>query len=37
MTMKAVIRAISSYLPETALDNDALAKEFADWTPEKIL
>jgi 3-oxoacyl-[acyl-carrier-protein] synthase-3 len=34
---KAVIRAISSYLPETCLDNDTLAKEFADWTPEKIL
>jgi 3-oxoacyl-[acyl-carrier-protein] synthase-3 len=34
---KAVIRAISSFLPETCLDNDALAKEFADWTPEKIM
>jgi 3-oxoacyl-[acyl-carrier-protein] synthase-3 len=37
MALKAAIRAISSYLPETSLDNDALAKEFADWTPEKIL
>jgi 3-oxoacyl-[acyl-carrier-protein] synthase-3 len=35
--VKAAIRAISSYLPETILDNEMLAAEFADWTPEKIL
>jgi 3-oxoacyl-[acyl-carrier-protein] synthase-3 len=36
MTVKAAIRAIASHLPEATLDNEALAKEFADWTPEKI-
>lgn len=33
---KAAVRAISSYLPDTILDNEMLAAEFTDWTPGKI-
>lgn len=35
--MDAAITAIEYSLPRRILDNDQLAKEFADWTPEKIL
>jgi len=34
--MKAFIKAISYYLPETVLTNEQLAAEFPEWTVEKI-
>jgi len=34
--MGAVISKIEYYLPETVLDNDHLAKEYPDWSAEKI-
>ncbi len=34
--MKAVIKAISYYLPETKLTNDELIKEFPEWSVDKI-
>jgi 3-oxoacyl-[acyl-carrier-protein] synthase-3 len=34
--MKAFIKAIEYYLPETVLDNQQLAVEFPDWSAEKI-
>jgi 3-oxoacyl-[acyl-carrier-protein] synthase-3 len=34
--MKAVIKAISYYLPEKKLTNDELIKEFPEWSVEKI-
>lgn len=34
--MKAFIKAIEYYLPETVLDNQQLAVEFADWSADKI-
>jgi 3-oxoacyl-[acyl-carrier-protein] synthase-3 len=34
--VKAVIKAITSYLPENKLTNEALAKEFQDWDVKKI-
>lgn len=34
--MKALIRAVEYYLPETILDNDALSSRFPEWTPERI-
>ena len=35
--MHATITAIEYSLPRTVLNNDQLAKEFPDWTAEKIL
>jgi 3-oxoacyl-[acyl-carrier-protein] synthase-3 len=34
--MKAFIKGISYYLPETVLSNDDLIKEFPEWTVDKI-
>ncbi|MEI6534076.1 MAG: ketoacyl-ACP synthase III [Verrucomicrobiaceae bacterium] len=34
--MKAVIRAVEYYLPERVLGNDELAKDYPEWTPERI-
>ena len=34
--MKAFIKAISYNLPEKILDNEQIAKEFPEWTVEKI-
>lgn len=34
--MKAYIKAISYYLPETVLTNEDLVKEFPEWTVEKV-
>ncbi|MCX6897055.1 MAG: ketoacyl-ACP synthase III, partial [Verrucomicrobia bacterium] len=34
--MKASIKAISYYLPKTVVTNEDLAKQFPDWTVEKI-
>lgn len=34
--MKAYIKALSYYLPDTVLTNDELVKEFPEWTVEKI-
>lgn len=34
--MKAIIRAIAAYLPETVLTNDAIAASFPDWPADKI-
>lgn len=34
--MKAIIKAISYYLPEKTLTNEALIKEFPEWSVEKI-
>ena len=34
--MKAYIRAISYYLPQNVLANEQLAREFPEWTVEKI-
>lgn len=34
--MEAYIKAISYYLPEKVLTNDMVAKEFPEWTEEKI-
>jgi 3-oxoacyl-[acyl-carrier-protein] synthase-3 len=34
--MKAIIKAISYYLPERILTNEALIKEFPEWSVEKI-
>jgi 3-oxoacyl-[acyl-carrier-protein] synthase-3 len=34
--MKAFIKAIEYYLPETVLDNQQLAVELSDWSAEKI-
>ena len=34
--MKAVIRAIATYLPETVLTNEAIAAAFPDWPADKI-
>lgn len=34
--MKAYIKAISYYLPDKIIDNETLAKEFPEWTVEKI-
>lgn len=34
--MKAFVKAIEYYLPETVLDNQQLAVEFLDWSAEKI-
>ena len=34
--MKAYIRAIAYNLPEKVLDNEQIAKEFPEWTVEKI-
>jgi 3-oxoacyl-[acyl-carrier-protein] synthase-3 len=34
--MKAFIKTIEYYLPETILDNQQLAVEFSDWSAEKI-
>ena len=34
--MKAFIKAIEYYLPETVLNNQQLAVEFSDWSAEKI-
>ena len=34
--MKAFIKAVEYHLPEVCLDNAQLAKEFPDWTAEKI-
>ncbi len=34
--MKAVIRAIATYLPEAVLTNDAIAASFPDWPADKI-
>lgn len=34
--MNAYIKAISYYLPEKILTNEALAKEFPNWTVEKV-
>jgi 3-oxoacyl-[acyl-carrier-protein] synthase III len=34
--MKAIIKAISYYLPETILTNEALIEEFPEWSVEKI-
>jgi 3-oxoacyl-[acyl-carrier-protein] synthase III len=35
--MQAFLSAVEYVLPEHILDNDHLAKEFADWTADKIL
>ena len=32
----AFIKAISYYLPETVLTNEALVKEFPEWSVEKV-
>ena len=34
--MKATIESISYFLPNTALDNDRLAREWTSWTADKI-
>lgn len=34
--MKAYIKAVSYYLPETIITNEQLAKEFPEWSAEKI-
>lgn len=34
--MKAYIKAISYYLPDTVLTNEDLVKEFPEWTVEKV-
>ena len=34
--MEAYIKAISYYLPEQIIDNKTLAKEFPEWSEEKI-
>ncbi|MEI8287831.1 MAG: ketoacyl-ACP synthase III [Verrucomicrobiota bacterium] len=34
--MKAVIRAIATYLPETVLTNEAIAAAFPDWPADKV-
>ncbi len=34
--MKAYIKAISCYLPEKVVTNDDLAKEFPEWSAEKV-
>lgn len=34
--MTAAIRAIEYYLPEDVLDNERLAVDFPEWTPDKI-
>ena len=34
--MKAFIKAISYYLPENVLTNEALVQEFPEWTVEKV-
>jgi 3-oxoacyl-[acyl-carrier-protein] synthase III len=34
--MKSYIKAISYYLPEKRLDNETIAKEFPEWSIEKI-
>lgn len=34
--MKAFIKAVEYHLPEGILDNDQLAREFSEWTAEKI-
>lgn len=34
--MKAYIKAISYYLPQKIVDNETLAREFPEWTVEKI-
>lgn len=36
MNMKAYIKAISYYLPENVLTNEALVQEFPEWTVEKV-
>ena len=35
--MKAYIKALSYYLPETVLTNNELVEEFPEWTVEKIV
>lgn len=35
--MQAAITAIEYHLPETVVSNEMLAREFPDWSPEKIL
>ena len=34
--MKAFIKAVEYHLPTARLDNEQLAKEFTDWTADKI-
>ena len=34
--MKAYIKAIDYYLPETILTNEDLVKEFPEWSVDKI-
>lgn len=36
MSMKAYIKGISYYLPNTILTNDLLVREFPEWTVEKV-
>ena len=37
INMKAYIKAISYYLPETVVTNEELIKEFPEWSVEKIV